>query len=214
MERFLLHFAITVDAKTIVIFSIPFITAFIGWLTNWVAIKMLFRPQRPLKILGIFTWQGLIPKRQPALAKQAAEIIERELISNHKIRDTLANIDVAPQLKVAISTLIRDRLAPRLQTLPLVGNFINESAVESLEKMAHEEIGNETPKLMEKIAGNFENHFDVRSLIQERIEAFELDKLESIVMEVARKEFRTIERIGAVLGFVVGCVQVILIELL
>lgn len=202
------------DAKSIVIFSIPFITAFIGWLTNWVAIKMLFRPQKPVKVLGLFTWQGLIPKRQPALAAQAAEIIERELISNHKIRDTLTKIDVGPQLKVAISTLIRDRLAPRLQGLPLVGNFINESSIESLEKMAHEEVGKEAPKLMEKVAGNFEKHFDVKTLVQERIEAFELDKLESIVMEVAKKEFRTIERIGAVLGFVVGCVQVVLIQVL
>ena len=202
------------DAKTAVIFSIPFITAFIGWLTNWVAIKMLFRPQKPIKVLGIFSWQGLIPKRQPALAEQAAVIIERELVSNHKIQDTLANIDVTPQLRIAISTLIRDRLAPKLQTLPLVGNFVNEAAVDSLEKMAHEEIGKEAPKLMEKIAGNFENHFDVKTLVQERIEAFELDKLESIVMEVARKEFKTIERIGAVLGFVVGCVQVALIQVL
>ena len=202
------------DAKSIVIFSIPFITAFIGWLTNWVAIKMLFRPQKPVKVLGLFTWQGLIPKRQPALAAQAAEIIERELISNHKIRDTLTKIDVGPQLKVAISTLIRDRLAPRLQGLPLVGNFINESSIESLEKMAHEEVGKEAPKLMEKVAGNFEKHFDVKTLVQERIEAFELDKLESIVMEVAKQEFRTIERIGAVLGFVVGCVQVVLIQVL
>lgn len=175
---------------------------------------MLFRPQKPLKVLGLFTWQGLIPKRQPALAAQAAEIIERELISNHKIRDILSKVDVAPQLRVAISTLIRDRLAPRLQGLPLVGNFINESSIESLEKMAHEEVGKEAPKLMEKVTANFENHFDVKTLVQERIEAFELDKLESIVMEVAKKEFRTIERIGAVLGFVVGCVQVVLIEVL
>ncbi|MEM7673871.1 MAG: DUF445 family protein [Verrucomicrobiota bacterium] len=202
------------DPKNFVIFSIPFITAFIGWLTNWVAIKMLFRPQKPIKILGIFRWQGLIPKRQPALAKQAAEIIERELISNHKIRDVITKVDVGPQLKVAISTLIRDRLAPRLQTLPLVGNFINESAVESLETMAHEEIVTEAPKLMEKIAENFENQFDVRSMIEERIQAFELDKLEAIVMEVARKEFKTIEYIGAALGFLVGCAQVILLQVL
>ena len=202
------------EAKTVVIFSIPFITAFIGWLTNWVAIKMLFRPQKPVKILGILTWQGLIPRRQTALAAQAAEIIERELISNHKIRDTLSQIDVSPHLKVAISRLIRDRLAPKLQGLPLVGNFINESAIDSLEKKAQEETLNEAPKLMETVAGNFEKHFDVKALVQERIEAFDLNKLESIVMEVAHKEFKTIERIGAALGFFVGCVQVLLIELL
>ena len=32
---------------------IPLISAFIGWFTNWIAIKMLFHPKEPKKILGI-----------------------------------------------------------------------------------------------------------------------------------------------------------------
>ena len=198
-------------AKTIIIFSIPFITAFIGWLTNWVAIKMLFRPQRPQRVLGLVTWQGLIPRRQPELAAKAAEIIERELVSNHVIHDKIRGVDIKPGLRTAVSRLIRQRLVPKLQGIPLVGNFVNDQAVESLENMALEEIDKEGEVLMEKIATKFESNFDVKHIVEQRIQEFDLDRLESIVMEVARKEFKTIERLGFVLGFVVGCPQVALI---
>jgi uncharacterized membrane protein YheB (UPF0754 family) len=47
-------------------------------------------------------------------------------------------------------------------------------------------------------------------MIQENIAAFDLDRLEAIVNQVARREFQTIERLGAVLGFMIGCIQVVL----
>ena len=172
---------------------------------------MLFRPQRPQRVLGLVTWQGLIPRRQPELAAKAAEIIERELVSNHVIHDKIRGVDIKPGLRTAVSRLIRQRLVPKLQGIPLVGNFVNDQAVESLENMALEEIDKEGEVLMEKIATKFESNFDVKHIVEQRIQEFDLDRLESIVMEVARKEFKTIERLGFVLCFVVGCLQVALI---
>lgn len=45
--------------------SVPLIGGFIGWLTNWVAIKMLFYPREPKKILFV-TFQGIFPKTKHA----------------------------------------------------------------------------------------------------------------------------------------------------
>ena len=47
---------------------LPLTGAIIGWLTNYLAIKFLFLPRKP--ILGI---QGLIPKRKEKLAEKIAE---------------------------------------------------------------------------------------------------------------------------------------------
>lgn len=41
----------------------PVICALIGWFTNFLAVKMLFHPHKPIKI-GPFTIQGIFPKRQ------------------------------------------------------------------------------------------------------------------------------------------------------
>ena len=47
-------------------------------------------------------------------------------------------------------------------------------------------------------------------MIEDNIAAFDIEHLERIVNQVAKREFRTIERLGAALGFVIGCVQVAL----
>jgi len=48
---------------------IPIISAFIGWFTNWIAIKMLFHPREPKKFLGL-TLHGIFPKRQKVIAEK------------------------------------------------------------------------------------------------------------------------------------------------
>jgi len=74
----------------------PVIGAMIGYCTNWLAIRMLYRPYRPENIFGIhnpFT-PGLIPKEQARLAKKVAEavgnhIITPELLSQKLISPSL-----------------------------------------------------------------------------------------------------------------------------
>lgn len=192
---------------------IPFITSFIGWLTNWFAIKMLFHPRKPRSFLLFGKWQGLVPKRQDQLAGQAAEIIEREIISHHVISHEIRKMDLRPHLKESATRLVRDRLAPKLKQMPLLGGFINEGAVQRMEKAAQEEIIREADQVIDILALDFESRFDIKSVIEERIRAFEVDKLESIVNEVARREFKTIEHLGAILGFVIGLGQLALLFL-
>ena len=66
-----------------------FISATIGWITNWVAIKMLFRPHKEINF-GLFKIQGLIPKRKAEIGSGIANIIQNELIS---VKDVISNID-------------------------------------------------------------------------------------------------------------------------
>lgn len=192
---------------TIALILLPFVTAFIGWLTNWCAIKMLFHPRRAMGPHPRLSWQGLIPRRQAELSTQAAEIIEREILSHHIVSREIRKLDLTPYLDRAASGLVRERLAPKLKQLPLVGSFINEENIRKLEQSTQTEVRSEGADLVEKIAQDFEGKFDVKAIVEERIRSFDLDKLESIVMEVARREFKTIDLIGAALGFLIGVLQ-------
>ncbi|MGJ3244124.1 MAG: DUF445 domain-containing protein [Opitutales bacterium] len=196
----------------IALLLLPFITAFIGWLTNWVAIQMLFHPREPRKVFGL-TLQGLIPRRQQQLAAEAGEIIERELLSRNVIGNTLRGLDIKPVMEQTARRLIRDRVAARLLTIPLIGGFVNEQTIGMLESMAVQEIRKEADGIIDRLAKDLENHLDIQALVTDRIAAFDLIQLENVVLHVARKEFKTIERLGAVLGFVVGCAQLAILAL-
>ena len=69
---------------------IPVISAFIGWITNWVAIKMLFHPRNPINILGIQV-QGIFPKRQQQFAEKLGKIISNDLSVSEHLRHVFAN---------------------------------------------------------------------------------------------------------------------------
>ena len=69
-------------------YTLPIIGAFIGWITNWLAIKMLFRPRKPIKILFI-TFQGIFPKNKPRIAEKLGTIVQRDLINFYDINERL-----------------------------------------------------------------------------------------------------------------------------
>lgn len=61
----------------------PFVTGFVGYFTNFLAIKMLFRPhQKRFYSLG---WQGVIPRNRNKLAKEIGTLVGQNLISEKEI---------------------------------------------------------------------------------------------------------------------------------
>ena len=197
------------SSHVILLFLTPLITATIGWVTNWLAIKMLFHPRKPVSLF-LVRWQGLIPRRQQQLASESAEIIEREILQQHSILNEIKKIELSPYLEKIAHKLVWERIGPQLRAIPLLGSFINDGLLAKFETIACGEIKHEAGPLVEQVATEFESSVDLKQMIENNIAAFDLDRLEAIVNTVAKREFRTIERLGAVLGFAIGCVQVLL----
>lgn len=189
------------------IIALPFITGFIGWLTNWVAIKMLFHPRKPKNFL-FFKWQGLIPKRQVELADSIADVVEREILGQHIVKEKINSIDLEPFINEFAGKIIQERVAMQLKSIPLIGSFINDQTINMLEEMAKKAMIEELPSIKNHVANKVEEKLQIREIISEKIAQWELDRLEEIVNQVAKKEFATIERMGAVVGFAIGLIQI------
>ena len=100
--------------------TIPFISAFIGWFTNWIAIKMLFHPKAPRRILGI-TFHGIFPKRQQQFAEKLGKLVSNELLSFSDIEQKITkpeNIEkLLPQVEEHIDIFLRTKLS---DTFPML----------------------------------------------------------------------------------------------
>ena len=192
--------------------AFPLIGAGIGWLTNRLAIQMLFRPRQPVRFLW-WRFQGLIPRRQEELATRVAEIVETELFNQHLIRNEISKMDLNPHLQQLATNIVWDRLGPKLRAIPLLGNLVNDKLLYNINKMALESLVGETENLLKKVSSEVEKHIAVKKIVEEKIHAFDLDQLEDIVRKLAHKEFRSIEILGAVIGFVVGLIQSVLLVL-
>lgn len=79
----------------------PALGALIGYFTNWLAIKMLFKPYTEKRIFNIripFT-PGLIPKERYVLAKKTGEVISNHLLTDEVIADALISDDIHDNIK-------------------------------------------------------------------------------------------------------------------
>lgn len=84
--------------------------AVIGYITNWIAIKMLFRPLTAKYILGIRVplTPGVIPKEKARLAQSVGEAVSGHLLTGEYISGQLLSPRAEKQIRAFIREKIRD----------------------------------------------------------------------------------------------------------
>ena len=83
----------------------PLIGAVIGYVTNWIAVKMMFRPLKEIKI-GKFKLPftpGIIPKNRKRIAKSIAIAINDNLLTNSDLTDKLMSNDIQDSIKEKVA---------------------------------------------------------------------------------------------------------------
>jgi uncharacterized membrane protein YheB (UPF0754 family) len=183
------------------------VCAFIGWITNFIAIKMLFHPRRPVQI-GSLTVQGIFPKRQKALAMNLAAVIEGELLSHNDIQQVMHRPEFAAKLKDRIQDGFGEFLCKRLGGLnPMIAMFLDGAMMDKIKALLDKELDRIVPGLLETATNELENTLDLRQIIQAKIEGLSMEKLEVLLMSIMAREFRFVELVGGVLGGMIGLIQ-------
>lgn len=189
---------------------LAFVGAFIGWMTNVFAIKLMFRPLNPVKIpLTPFTLQGLIPKRKAEIAKSIGETVENELLSIEDIIDKLIEdtdkTEIIEIIRAKVMTIIEEKMPSMIPSMfkGMISSYVNDVITKDGEKMLSE--------LSEKIIHHATEKVSVSLIIEEKINEFDFEKLEDIIISIAKQELKHIEILGGVIGFAIGLVQGLII---
>ena len=125
--------------RTILLFLVPPIAgAIIGFVTNVVAIRMLFRPLKEIRIFGVrlpFT-PGILPKQRGRLAQSIGAMVERELITPEILRERLARNDVREKIMQMLS-LLTEKILEKTpgELLANNENFLPEKISSAAEKL-------------------------------------------------------------------------------
>lgn len=194
--------------KIIYIIGMGFIGAVIGWVTNVIAIKLLFRPYEKITI-PLIRWrlQGLIPKRQKDIASAIGHVVGCELITGHDVVISLSKEDVKDKLVRKVQELIQKRVREKMPfILPQV---LQETVADYVSKALSQEVANILDNPARVL--NKDNLEEIKSeiclIVENKILSFEMQKFEDIIQGLARTELKHIELLGGVLGFLIGVLQ-------
>lgn len=177
----------------------------IGYITNVVAIKLIFRPIVPIKIpiLNI-ELVGLIPKRRAEIAQNIGEIIQNEFISMDEL---LLNIitdedkdNITEYMKIKIKSLINEKMS-------FIPNAIKNIVQGYVDDIIEEEVRNSINELSEEMINKANERINIKEMIETKINELDLYELEDIILRISKNELKHIEILGLVLGFGIGIIQ-------
>ena len=113
-------------------------------------------------------------------------------------------------LEKKIEKTIREKL---VQAFPMLSMFLSDEMVEKVTKLFRVELKDFLKDSVDEMSSKIENELNVKELVSQKVEAFSSQKVESLMVNLMKKEFKFIELIGALLGFAIGCVQLVLISI-
>lgn len=190
------------------------LTGFTGWVTTWLAIKMLFHPRYPIKILGI-TIQGVFPKNQQMIAEKLGQVVSKELLSFEEIEAKITNPEnlqkLRPDIEAHIDNFLRNKLK---EVFPMLSVMLGEKTILQLKGAFLEELESLFPILMKSYMNKLQHDLDLEKIITEKVANFSSEKLEDILKQITQKEFKFLEIISTIFGLIIGLAQVLIAYLI
>ncbi len=219
------------------IILIPIVSAFIGYFTNYLAIKMLFRPYQEKRILGIkvpFT-PGLIPKQREKIAKSIAKTIKTHLLPEEKIIYVIKNSNYEDKIRERVKIIIDELVESTSEDIKEIikngisigkvsvkGFFIASALEKALDKISvklKEKLKEDLyRRTSERIVKQIEeeiplilSHIDVEKIVEETLLEIDIEELEKIILGISKDQLKYITLMGAFIGFIVGMIQDLII---
>ncbi len=148
-----------------ILFIIPVTSAFIGWVTNRLAIKCLFHPKNPVRVFGI-TVQGMFPKKQPQFAQRIGALVSRELVSFNEIEAKITSEESVKKIMPVAETHIDDFLRNKLKdAFPMIGMLIGERTIGTLKDIFMKELESIFPVIMKSYVQNLQQDLDLEQMV-------------------------------------------------
>jgi len=187
---------------------IPFIAGFIGWFTNWLAVKATLYPVEFVGIPPAFGWQGVIPKNTEEMSQSFSQLIHDKLLNieelfagiDHDHNEELDKVveDVAQEIIREFSTNIAPDSWARAR----------EKLREYINMLVRRNVRAVTIEIMDRMAKEAGDIIDIDAIVREAM-VEDRALLGRVLIEIAGPEFKFIERSGLWFGFLFGIVQML-----
>eukprot|EP00566_Odontella_aurita_P011086 CAMPEP_0113547630 /NCGR_PEP_ID=MMETSP0015_2-20120614/12461_1 /TAXON_ID=2838 /ORGANISM="Odontella" /LENGTH=408 /DNA_ID=CAMNT_0000448203 /DNA_START=340 /DNA_END=1566 /DNA_ORIENTATION=- /assembly_acc=CAM_ASM_000160 len=170
--------------------TLPVAGALVGYVTNWIAIKLLFEPAEPIEC-GPFTIQGLFESRQPAVSDEFGSFMETRVLSSTKLLEALASGGDGGDLYAFLR---------RQLPYPFPSSVLT-AAVKALRTAAT------NPDKYPELHSYVKERLDIEDTLSSRLKLLSPIDFEDLLHPVFQEDEMTLIVVGGVLGAITGGMQ-------
>ncbi|WP_177216910.1 DUF445 family protein [Amycolatopsis arida] len=190
---------------------LPAFGLLIGWFTDWLALKMIFLPREPRRFLG-YTWQGVFQKRRHQVAADYGDMIATEIITIPNLLEAVLNGPKSDRLFQMISREVRRTIDTQASVVkPVVAMAVGTRRFQEMKQVAAKKAAERVPQTIRHAESYAVNALDVRNTIVERMRQLSPLEFEGLLRPAFRQDEWKLIAVGAVIGGLVGELQVLLL---
>lgn len=195
------------SSSVFVVVTVPLVAAFVGWLTNWQALVMIFQPLK-FRGVGPIGWQGILPRKALKFADDVGRMLTERLISP---RDLALRLDPAEMEQLLARTLDAETRTLTREAAELIHpgawDQLPEPLRESIVAQVRAQTSLAARELFDKLQGISDELLDVRALVTRELTGDNTSRLVMMFKRIGNKELKFIEYSGGVFGLLIGLAQ-------
>ncbi len=191
---------------TPILFAIPFVAAFIGWSTNWLAVKALMYPVEFVGIPPFLGWQGVMPKTAEEMGLSFGRLIREKLLDIEQVFADLKNQDNEKLDKLAEE--ITEKIIYEFSTNVAADSWdrAREKLRAYITSLVRENVRTVIDEILERFGQQAEEIIDIDEIVRKTMKQ-ERALMGKILSELAAPEFKFIVSSGLYFGFIFGIFQ-------
>lgn len=208
------------QAATFTIFDqwwlMPIVGGIVGLGTNWLALQMIFRPMEPRRFptegLGLVTYQGMFPSRQPEIAQDYGRITAREILTPANLLRLLTEGEAGTRIAQVVLTRVSERVdAARPMVEMLTQTTVTDQQLAAVKMMVVGRVTQAVPDLQPDIERYIEEQLQVGELVESKLKAMPKLEFERLLRGIFEQDEWILIIIGGALGAGVGVLQGMLV---
>jgi uncharacterized membrane protein YheB (UPF0754 family) len=188
---------------------VPIFGAFTGFFTDWLALQLIFRPIKPRRLLGMVRWQGLFHSRRDQVILDYAELLGQEILSPANLINAMLT---GPQADRLLALIAREvDLALNARVGPAKPLLVLAVGGRRYQEMRAHIVATELGRMrgsVDEVGAYAMEALDVRGTLVTKMQAMTDDEFEGLLRPAFKQDEWKLITVGAVIGFLVGELQV------
>lgn len=183
----------------------------VGFLTNWIAINLIFRPLKPRRFL-FWRLQGLFLKRQPEISDVWARLVAEELITVEKVADAMINGNRGDRTRAIIQKHLRPLLDNSMVMKLGAQVTVGMTGYTELKKAMNHKAVLATRDVFGDPAFNRERAPVVAGVLAGQMKSLAPAEFQDILRPAFREEEIQLMLVGGILGSLAGALQFLIMS--
>lgn len=191
---------------------LPLYGIFAGSFTDWLALQMCFRPMERRRFLGLFRWHGIFHAERAQITEKYGRLLAEDLLTPAAIIESLLTGPKSDRLFELVQREVKRTVDAQAGIArPFMVLAVGGRGYQELKQAAADRVIAKLPETARHAEAYAAEALDVRNTVVERMGMLSTVEYEELLRPAVKDDEWIIVAVGAVLGFLVGELQLLLV---